>query len=163
MIFARSSVRLAAAYLFATGLSPADGHAAEPGPPACRFEAPADLDASPARWLGECPQGAAQGLGVLRGGLGEPYAFFAGVMQHGRPTEGLLMLKEGGWMVAVAFDEDLRTVQNGGLHPEWDDRPFAQAHAGALATASWFRRQGNTASAAYYARLAQSIIDGRPE
>jgi hypothetical protein len=163
MISGRSSVRLVAACLFAIGPFPAVGYTAEPAPPPCRFEAPSDLDASPARWLGECPQGAAQGLGVLRGGTGEPFAFFAGVMQQGRPTEGLLMLREGGWMVAVAFDEDLKTVQNGGLHPEWDDRAFAQAHGGALATASWFRRQGNAASAAYYARLAQSIMDGRPE
>jgi hypothetical protein len=66
-------------------------------------------------------------------------------------------------MVAVAFDENLGVVPNGGLHPEWDDRAFDQAHEGALATARWFRRQGNPASAAYYTRLAQSIIDGRPE
>ncbi len=73
------------------------------------------------------------------------------------------MLKAGGWMLAVAFDESLEVVSNGGLHPEWDDRAFERAHAGALATARWFRRQRNQASAAYYTRLAQSIIDGRPE
>ncbi len=73
------------------------------------------------------------------------------------------MLREGGWMVAVAFDENLKAVQNGGLHPEWDDRAFAQAHAGARAAATWFKQQGNAASAAYYNRLAQRILDGRPE
>lgn len=73
------------------------------------------------------------------------------------------MLKAGGWMLAVAFDESLKVVSNGGLHPEWDDRAFERAHAGALATAGWFKRQGNQASAAYYTRLAQSIIHGRPE
>jgi hypothetical protein len=156
---------LAAAWLIAVAMVPAGGHAAEPLPPAtpCRFEAPADLDAAPARWLGDCPQGAADGLGVLRGGVDEPYAYFVGVMHQGRPAEGLLMLKAGGWMLAVAFDESLKVVSNGGLHPEWDDRAFDQAHAGALSTARWFRRQGNQASAAYYTCLAQSIIDGRPE
>ncbi|MET0373849.1 MAG: hypothetical protein ABW128_06280 [Rhizorhabdus sp.] len=167
MIHHRFSRRLGltAAWLIAVVIAPAAGHAAEHIPPAtsCRFEAPADLDAVPARWLGDCPQGAADGLGVLRGGVGEPYAFFAGVMHQGRPAEGLLMLKAGGWMLAVAFDESLEVVSNGGLHPDWDDRAFERAHAGALATASWFRRQGNQASAAYYTRLAQSIIDGRPE
>jgi hypothetical protein len=167
MIHHRPSWRscFAAAWLVAVVMAPAAGHAAEPLPPAtpCRFEAPADLDAAPARWLGECPQGAAEGLGVLRGGTGEPYAYFAGVMHQGRPAEGLLMLKAGGWMLAVAFDESLKVVSNGGLHPEWDDRAFERAHAGALATAGWFKRQGNQGSAAYYTRMAQSIIDGRPE
>jgi hypothetical protein len=57
-------------------------------------------------------------------------------MHRGRPPEGLLMLREGSWMLAISFDAGLRTVQNDSLHPEWDDHAFETAHAGALATAA---------------------------
>ncbi|NYF22838.1 hypothetical protein HDC36_004328 [Xanthomonas sp. JAI131] len=134
-------------------------------PPAapCRFEAPADLDAAPARWLGGCRHGAADGLGIVRAGTAEPYAFFAGRMQEGRPAEGLLMLHEGGLMVAVRFDAALRVVSSDGLRPNEDDRVFAQARAAALETAARLRQEGNQASAAYYAALAQRITESRPE
>jgi hypothetical protein len=129
----------------------------------CRVEAPADVDASHARWLGACPNGAAEGLGVLRSGEQEPYAFFAGRMQSGRPVDGLLMLCAGGWMAAVRFDAGLHVVSSDGLDPKEDDRVFAQARAAALETAEIFRRAGNSASADYYSRLAQRIVEGRPE
>ena len=134
-------------------------------PPAepCRFEAPADLDAAPARWLGGCRNGAADGLGIVRGGTAEPYAFFAGRMQEGRPAEGLLMLHAGGLMVAVRFDAALRVVSSDGLRPNEDDRVFAQARAAALETAARLRQQGNRASADYYAALAQRITESRAE
>jgi hypothetical protein len=131
--------------------------------PSCRAQAPADLDASPTHWLGACGSGAAEGLGVLRGGAGRPYAFFVGRMQAGRPTDGLLMLRAGGWMLAVRFDARLRVVSSDGIHPEEDDRVFAQARAAALETAAIFRRAGNGSSADYYSRLAQRIVDDRPE
>ena len=138
---------------------------AHSSPPAgaCQFQTPADLDAAPARWLGACINGAADGLGIIRAGTEEPYAFFAGQMQGGRPTEGLLVLREGGWMVAVRFDEAFRVVSSGGLRPEEDDHVFAQAHAAALETAARFRQDGNRGSADYYASLAQRITEGRPE
>jgi len=131
--------------------------------PPCRFKVPADLDAAPARWLGECGKGTAEGLGILRAGTGEPYAFFAGRMKGGLPVHGLLMLRSGGWMVPVRFDGALRTVSQDGLHPEQDDRVFADAEAAARATAARLRRTGNATSAAYYVRLARQIVDGRPE
>ncbi|WP_369935961.1 hypothetical protein [Xanthomonas tesorieronis] len=137
---------------------------ATPPPPApCRFEAPADLDAAPARWLGDCQQGAADGLGIVRAGTAEPYAFFAGRMQDGRPAQGVLLLHEGGLMAAVRFDAALRAVSSDGLHPDEDDRVFAQARAAALETAARLRQQGNRASADYYTALARRIDDSRAE
>lgn len=136
---------------------------ASPPTEPCRFDAPADLDAAPARWLGSCRNGAADGLGVVRAGTAEPYAFFAGRMLGGRPAEGLLLLHEGGMMVAVRFDAALRVVNSDGLRPAEDDRVFAQAQAAALETAARFRQEGNRASADYYAALAQRIVVSRPE
>jgi hypothetical protein len=133
------------------------------GAPACRFTAPPDLDAAPVHWLGGCQAGAADGLGVLRAGSGEPYAFFAGRMGKGRPVQGLLMLRDGLWMAAIRFDAKGRGVSSDGLRPELDDQLFAQARAAALDTAARFRRAGNKASADYYTRLARKIVDGRPE
>ncbi len=159
MAFKTRRIVICAMLLLAAGT----GTAAAQPKPSCRVEAPADLDASPARWLGACPNGAAEGPGILRSGDHEPYAFFAGRMQAGRPVDGLLMLSAGGWMVAVRFDASLHVVSSDGLDPKVDDRVFAQARAAALATAETFRRAGNTASADYYTRLAQRIVDGRPE
>lgn len=136
---------------------------AAPPTPACRFQAPADLDAAPTRWLGECRDGAAEGLGIVRAGSAEPYAFFAGRMQDGRPANGLLLLRAGGMQVAVRFDDALHAVDSDGLRPEQDDRVFAQARDAALATAARLRRQGNQASADYYTALAQRIVDSRAE
>ncbi|MET0548340.1 MAG: hypothetical protein ABW002_03595 [Xanthomonas sp.] len=129
----------------------------------CRFQPPADLDAAPARWLGECRDGAAEGLGIVRAGRAEPYAFFAGRMQDGRPASGLLLLRAGGMQVAMRFDAALHAVDSDGLRPEQDDRVFAQARDAALAAAARLRRQGNPASAAYYTALAQRIVDSRAE
>ncbi len=130
---------------------------------ACRFDMPADLGATPGRWLGACPDGTADGLGVIRAGTAEPYAFFVGRMQGGRPADGLLILREGGWMVAVRFDAGLHVVSSDGLKPEDDDRVFQQAHAAALETAARFRQEGNKASADYYTLLGRRITEGRPE
>lgn len=130
---------------------------------ACRFQAPADLDAAPARWLGGCRDGVADGLGVVRAGTAEPYAFFAGRMQGGQPAQGVLLLHAGGLMVAVGFDPALRAVSSDGLRPEEDDLVFAQARAAALDTAARLRREGNLGSADYYAALAQRIVDSRAE
>ncbi|WP_369942466.1 hypothetical protein [Xanthomonas medicagonis] len=136
--------------------------AAPPAAP-CRFEAPADLDAAPARWLGECRNGAADGLGIVRAGTAEPYAFFAGRMQDGRPAQGLLLLHAGGLMAAVRFDATLRAVASDGLRPDEDDHVFAQARAAALETSARLRQQGNRASADYYTALARRIDDSRAE
>jgi hypothetical protein len=144
--------------------APAPRPPASPGgAAACRFTAPPDLDAAPSKWLGDCRAGAADGLGVLRAGSGEPYAFFAGRMERGRPVQGLLMLRDGLWMAAIRFDAKARAVSSDGLRPELDDQLFAQARAAALDTAARFRRAGNKASADYYMRLARKIVDGRPE
>ncbi|RZM34976.1 MAG: hypothetical protein EOP67_14190, partial [Sphingomonas sp.] len=74
--------------------------------PPCRFKVPADLDAAPARWLGECGKGTAEGLGIMRAGTGEPYAFFAGRMKGGVPVHGLLMLRSGGAGGGLGIRED---------------------------------------------------------
>ena len=157
---ARRPCRRLAAAAAAFAMLLAAGHAG--AAPPCRFKVPADLDAAPARWLGECGNGTAEGLGVLRAGTGEPFAFFAGRMRGGMPMHGLLMLRSGSWMVPVRFDGSLRAVSQNG-HPEQEDRVFADAQAAARSTAARFRQAGNAASADYYTRLARRIVDGRPE
>ncbi|MBZ6382561.1 hypothetical protein [Sphingomonas sanguinis] len=67
--------------LGSAGACSADGDAKPPAAQnSCRVTIPADLSQRPARWLGPCAQGMAEGLGVLRLGTGEPYQFFLGRM-----------------------------------------------------------------------------------
>ena len=128
----------------------------------CRFAAPTELDARPSAWLGECRNGAADGLGVIRAGTREPYSFFAGRMAHGRPANGLLLLQTG-MMAAIRFDASGRVVSSDGLHPQQDEHIFAQAQNAARAVSARFAKAGNPRSATYYKQLARRILVSQPE
>ena len=107
--------------------------------------------------------GRADGLGVLRGGTGEPHFFFVGRMRRRMPAHALLMLRSGNRMVPAGFDAALHAISQDCLHTEQDDLVFKDAEAAARATADRFRGASNPASAAQYERLARRIVDRRPE
>lgn len=139
----------------ASSASQSDSHA-------CRLVAPVALTAEPARWLGECANGDAEGLGVIRAGSAEPYQFFLGEMHAGAPVRG--MLKEAdGWEMAAQFDSAAGVVSPRSWEPEAAHATYLLAARAARATAARFSSVGNPGSSAYYERLAQDILDGEPE
>jgi hypothetical protein len=132
------------------------------GAHACRAAAPAALTARPAHWLGGCADGAAEGLGVLRVGMAEPYQFFLGEMHAGMPVRG--MLKEAdGWEMAAHFDAAQAIVSPRSWDPKDSHAMYLLAARAARTTANRFASSGNHGSAAYYARLAMEVTDGEPE
>ena len=137
--------------------------ASPPSSHPCRAQTPAEITTTAARWLGDCPNGIADGLGVMRSGAGEPYEFFAGRMRAGRLVDGVLVLKSGLMMVAVRFDANRRVVVSDGLRPSEDEAVFRTATAGAEAVAKRMASAGNKGSAAYYTALAKRIREAPPE
>jgi hypothetical protein len=141
----------------------ATGPAAPPAA-ACHATPPAALKTSgQARWLGDCPAGAATGLGVMRIGSAEPYKFFVGEMKGGLPVRGLMMLSSDGWEMAAHFDAAGQNQSPRSWDPKDWDAMFALAVRAAHSTAQRFAATGNRPSAAYYDRLAGKIRDGQPE
>ena len=130
--------------------------------PSCPAVKPADLP-GPARWLGPCPSGRAEGMGVLRIGAAAPFAFFAGRMAAGRLGEGVVVRPDGLFEVAVGFDARGRSLPTDSLHPEQQDEVFAVAVQAAQATANRFTQLKNRGSADFYRRLALRIRNGLPE
>ncbi len=129
---------------------------------ACNMTMPKDFTGVPVQWLGACPAGHAEGLGVIRAGRAEPYRFFAGEARGGRPLRGLIVV-DGGFYAAAAFDArgTRQDVTSG--DPNEFHALFVLATRAALATAQRFAAAGNRGSAAYYQRLAKQIRDGEPE
>ena len=130
---------------------PAAGQAAMP---ACAASVPADLAQRPARWLGGCARGKAEGPGVLRLGTTEPFQFFTGTMKAGRPVRGVLKVNASQLVAAYAFDQRLEAIVPDGNRPVELDATFRTGAAGAAAAARRFAAAGNKASAAYYQRMA---------
>ena len=122
--------------------------------PACAASVPADLAKRPARWLGGCARGKAEGPGVLRLGTTEPFQFFTGTMKAGRPVRGVLKVNASQLVAAYAFDQWLEAIVPDGNRPVELDATFRTGSAGAAAVARRFAAAGNKASAAYYQRMA---------
>ncbi len=128
----------------------------------CQAASPAALTSQPARWLGDCGNGLAEGLGVMRAGSAEPYQFFFGEMHAGSPVRG--MLKEGGgWEMAARFDAARVAVSPRSWTPEASHAMYVLAARAAQTAARQFASVGNRSSEAYYERLAQDITKGEPE
>ena len=121
----------------------------------CRVTIPADLTQRPARWLGDCIKGTAEGLGVLRLGKAEPYQFFLGRMARGRPIQGVLKVNGSQLIPAYRFDPEWRGVVPDADRPEQLTQVFRTGSAGASAAARRFASQGNAGSATYYRKLAE--------
>ena len=129
----------------------------------CVATAPTEIAGGTARWLGSCPAGRAEGLGVLRVGAREPFGFLVGRMKAGRPVSGLIFKPSGNYMEAVAFDGRGRAILADGEHVQQEDALWATAARAARNVAERFADDGNRNSASYYRRLAYRIEHDRPE
>src|SRR5436305_509029 len=93
------AIAAALGFLAAACGSPTHGdeEAVKSGRPSspCRAQVPANLSLAPAQWLGDCSNGVADGLGVMRAGKAEPYEFFAGRMAGGKLVDGVLLRRDG--------------------------------------------------------------------
>jgi hypothetical protein len=142
--------------------SPAIG--ASPKAVSCQATAPIMEDFPrhrPWRWLGECPNGVADGLGVLRMGNEEQTTFFFGRMHAGRPVAGYLDM--GVTMLAYSFTPaGVAIAPDGSNNMDQSHAVFLLGSRAALATSRWFAARGNRASASWYRERAREILDGEP-
>ncbi|MFV0923086.1 hypothetical protein ACR720_10425 [Sphingomonas parapaucimobilis] len=136
--------------------------AAVTGKTPCAIARPTITRAAPARWLGACSQGRAEGIGVLRIGTGEPYEFFLGEVRAGRPVRGLIKTING-WYPIARFDAHMTAVNPRSWEPRQAHDLYVLAVKSADATGRRFATAGNLGSARYYQRLARQIAEGEPE
>ena len=121
--------------------------------PACTFEVPAQWVRDGTRWDGECADGRAHGLGVLKEYRnGSVAKFFFGRLRGGQLVLGVIDQPEG--FVAGSFREG-RVVPS-------DERQatvsaFNEAEQAAKSVASRFRKAGNAASADFYSNKAREL------
>ncbi len=129
-----------------------------PAATACRATPPALMPAGAWTWIGPCPNGVAQGRGVLR--VVRPRtapSLFFGEMRHGRPLIGVMVIDGRGWYPAWRFDARLAAR----FDPSGDRRrsiaTFDIAAAGAREASRRYRAQGNAASARFYENKAHEL------
>lgn len=121
----------------------------------CRVSVPARWQSLSLFWSGDCPQGRAAGLGVVRAYDGSRLqAAFYGDLVQGRWSFGVLE-EEGGYAAghfknAEAIDTDERNVL-------LDAFRVASKAAGALGDD--FAAKGNAASATHYRRKAKALAE----
>ena len=138
---------------------------ATPKAVSCQAEAPIVEHFSwkrPWRWLGECPGGRAEGLGVLRMGDGqEGTTLFFGRMHAGRPVAGYL--DKGTIILAYAFTPAGVAIEpDSSYNMDQRHSVFVLGSRAAMATSRWFAARGNHASARWYREQAREILDGEP-
>lgn len=119
----------------------------------CAFTAPAGWSQKATRWDGECREGHAEGLGVLKEYQQQKVVrFFFGRLEHGELKLGVIDQPEG--FVAAQFakgeplpsDDRQRTVD-----------AFAEGEKAANEAASRFSKAGKQASAKFYAAKAKAL------
>jgi hypothetical protein len=134
-------------------------------PPAvnCSTVVPAEMRGPQPRWLGQCADGKAVGVGVLRVGARAPFAFFFGRVVAGRPQTGLIMLSSGNMMEIRGVTASGAVLPTDGENIPEQDRAWDDAAAGARLVARRFAAARNPGSSAYYARWAHKIETQRPE
>lgn len=143
--------RLAIAALVAASV--ASGSAAA----ACTAAAPVDLGSAQAKWLGACPGGRAEGLGVLRANAAAGPRLFFGRMKAGRPETGVVATASGDFIPAWRYDRALYRVEDPSGDRGSSVATFDVAAAAARVAAKRLRAAGNKASAAYYATRARDL------
>ena len=122
--------------------------------PRCRFAVPATWDARQVRWSGDCRDGLAQGLGVLRLLQGNQVRqVFYGRLKDGRPLQGAIEV-DGGWR-AGRFDAQGAVVQDGERNTLIE--AFDTASQAARQAAQRFQAGGNPASARLYRQKAEQL------
>lgn len=119
----------------------------------CALTAPAGWNQTATRWDGECRDGHAEGLGVLKEYQhGKVVRFFFGTLEHGEPKLGVVDQAEG--FVAAQFakgkplpsEDRQRTVD-----------AFAAAEKATTEAANRFSKAGQQASAKFYAAKAKEL------
>lgn len=119
----------------------------------CRFVPPASLATGPTYWIGECPNGRANGLGMLRrrtnGVAG--HAFY-GMMTDGIPVIGAVD-KDGSFRVGRFAHGDIGP----GTTPQENLDGFRTAVNAARTVSRWYATQGNAASADFYVKVAANL------
>lgn len=119
----------------------------------CVFNAPYGWDQNSTRWDGECREGYADGLGVLKEFRdGTAKRFFFGRMKDGNLDFGVIDQPEG--YMAGRFAQ-------GHLEPSEDRQNFIsafdEAEKAATRAATRFREAGNAASARFYETKAKEL------
>jgi hypothetical protein len=120
---------------------------------ACAFTTPAGWNQTTTRWDGECRDGRADGLGVLKEYKQQKVMrFFFGRLEHGELKLGVIDQAEG--FVAAEF-------AHGKPLPAEDRQrtldAFAEAEKAANEAASRFSKAGQQASAKFYATKAKEL------
>jgi hypothetical protein len=121
---------------------------------ACAVTAPESWVPRAVRWEGDCADGYADGLGVLKELQGNAVKrIFYGRVKEGTLQSGVIDALDEGYLAG--------RFENGHLVSS-DDRQvyldaFKTAVAAAQATAQRFQRKGNTASAHFYAGKAKAL------
>jgi hypothetical protein len=120
---------------------------------ACLFSAPTGWNQTTTRWEGECRDGHADGLGVLKEYQQQKVVrFFFGRLEHGEVKLGVIDQPEG--FVAGEF------VKGAPVPSEDAQRTvsaFAEAEKAANEAASRFSKAGNKESAKLYAAKAKEL------
>jgi hypothetical protein len=137
---------------------------ATPKAVSCQAEAPIVEHFSwkrPWRWLGECPGGRAEGLGVLRMGTEEDTTFFYGRMHAGRPVAGYLDM--GTVILAHAFTPAGVAIEpDSSYNMDQRNAVFLLGSRAAMATSRRFAARGDRASARWYRQKSRDILYGEP-
>jgi hypothetical protein len=116
----------------------------------------------PWHWLGECPGGRAEGLGVLRMGDGqEGTTLFFGRMHAGRPVAGYL--DKGTIILAYAFTPAGVAIEpDSSYNMDQRNAVFLLGSRAAMATSRRFAARGDRASARWYRQKSRDILYGEP-
>lgn len=120
---------------------------------ACVFTVPAGWNQTATRWDGECRDGHAEGLGVLKEyQQQEVVRFFFGRLEHGELKLGVIDQAEG--FVAAQFAKGKPLPSENRQHTV---AAFAAAERAANEAANRFSKAGQQASAKFYAAKAREL------
>lgn len=120
---------------------------------ACSFEVPAQWSREATRWDGECSDGRAHGLGVLKEYRnGSVTKFFFGRLRGGQPVLGVIDQPEG--FIAGTF-RDGRAVPS--EERQATISAFTEAEQAAKSVSDRFRKAGNAASTEFYRNKAREL------
>jgi hypothetical protein len=144
---------LTSAALVLAAASMAGSAGAASAGPACSFEVPAQWSREGTRWDGECSDGRAHGLGVLKEYRnGSVAKFFFGRLRGGQPILGVIDQPEG--YVAGTF-RDGRAVPS--EERQATISAFTEAEKAAKSVSDRFRKAGNGASTEFYRNKAREL------
>lgn len=139
--------------IVALGMLPVHALAQASTQASCVFTVPAGWNQTATRWDGECRDGLADGLGVLKEYRQQTVVrFFFGRLEHGELKLGVIDQAEG--FIAAEF-------ANGQPLPSEDRQrtvdAFAAAEKAANEAAGRFSKAGQQASAKFYATKAKQL------